>query len=158
MKICLMTIGQTHKKWAKEAEKEFEDRIAHYISFERVDIPDIKTSKKLSEDSQKQQEGKLILEKLQSSDFIILLDERGKRCNSKEFSRDIQDFMNRGLKRVVFIVGGPYGFSDEVYTRAGKNMLSLSAMTFPHDLVRVVFLEQLYRAFTILRNEPYHHE
>lgn len=157
MKICLLTVGETHKKWAMEAEKEYAGRLSRYVGFERIIIPDIKATKSLSQEQQKMAEGRRILERILPTDCLILLDERGGQLGSFEFSVELQGFMNRGIRKVVYAVGGPYGFSDDVYARAGDNLFSLSKMTFPHDLVRVVFLEQLYRAFTIIRNEPYHH-
>ena len=119
-------------------------------------IPDIKNSKNLTEDQQKEKEGELILKSLQSSDILILLDERGKSYSSIAFAEALQKRMNSGMKNLVFVIGGPYGFSEAVYQRA-QQQISLSAMTFSHQMVRLFFVEQLYRAFTILRNEPYHH-
>jgi 23S rRNA (pseudouridine1915-N3)-methyltransferase len=120
-------------------------------------IPDIKNAKNLSEIQQKQKEGELILSKVNSGDFLILLDENGKSYNSIEFSEALQKHMNSGIKNLVFVIGGPYGFSESVYQNA-KGKISLSKMTFSHQMIRLFFTEQLYRAFTILRNEPYHHQ
>ncbi|GAL75794.1 LSU m3Psi1915 methyltransferase RlmH [Nonlabens ulvanivorans] len=133
------------------------DRLKHYINFELEIIPDLKKTKNLSEDQQKNEEGKLILNKLEKSDFVTLLDERGKKLSSLQFAELINKRSVSGLKRLVFIIGGPYGFSSDVYQRANSK-LSLSDMTFSHQMVRLFATEQIYRAFTILRNEPYHHE
>lgn len=157
MNIVLLVIGETQKKWVANGEDEFIERLKHYIPFERIIIPDIKNTRNLSVTQQKELEGSQILFKIKSSDKVVLLDERGKQMSSIKFSEDIQNFMNSGIKRLVFVVGGPYGFSKDIYARADGKM-SLSTMTFPHDLVRVIFLEQLYRAFTIIKNQPYHHE
>ena len=128
-----------------------------YIKFELEIIPDLKNSKNLSEASQKEKEGELILKKVQTSDELVLLDEQGKQYSSVDFSDYLQKKMNAGLKQLIFVIGGPYGFSAEVYQRA-NGKISLSKMTFSHQMVRVFFVEQLYRAFTILKNEPYHHQ
>ncbi|GAK90511.1 LSU m3Psi1915 methyltransferase RlmH [Nonlabens ulvanivorans] len=133
------------------------ERLKHYINFELEIIPDLKKTKNLSEDQQKNEEGKLILNKLEKSDFVTLLDERGKKLSSLQFAELINKRGVSGLKRLVFIIGGPYGFSNDVYERANSK-LSLSDMTFSHQMVRLFATEQIYRAFTILRNEPYHHE
>ncbi|MCE9538314.1 MAG: 23S rRNA (pseudouridine(1915)-N(3))-methyltransferase RlmH [Bacteroidetes bacterium] len=134
----------------------YEQRLKHYISFETIVIPDLKNTKALSIEQQKQKEGELIFKNIQSSDRLILLDENGKEYSSVNFSDFIQQQMNSGIKNIVFVVGGPYGFSEEIYKRAhGK--ISLSKMTFSHQMVRLFFVEQLYRAMTILKNEPYHH-
>ena len=129
----------------------------HYINFELEVIPDIKNAKNLSEPEQKEKEGELILKKLIPTDVLILLDEKGKEYRSVDFSKYLQKKMNSGIKQLVFVIGGPYGFSEEVYKKStGK--ISLSKMTFSHQMIRLFVVEQLYRAFTILRNEPYHHE
>lgn len=157
MKIALITVGATHKQWAAQGEEEYLKRLRHYIDFDKIVVPDIKNTSKLTVDQQKQLEGEGILSKLSVADRVWLLDERGKEHTSLEFSAALQEQMNRGVKRLVFVIGGPYGFSNAVYARAdGK--LSFSKFTLPHDLIRVVFMEQLYRAFTIQRGEPYHHE
>lgn len=157
MKIKLITIGLTPKNYLQEGELIFEKRLSNYIQFEKIEIPDLKNSKNLSKELIKKEEGKLILQKLLPTDYVVLLDEHGKEMRSIQFADFIQGFMNQGVKQVVFIVGGPYGFSEEVYNRANRK-LSLSQMTFSHQMIRLFFLEQLYRAFTILKNEPYHHE
>ena len=137
--------------------EEFLKRANRYVPTELLVIPDIKTSKALSEESQKQQEGRSILAALQPGDIVTLLDERGKELTSREFSAMIERRMVQGIKRLVFVIGGPYGFSNEVYERADSK-LSLSRMTFTHEMVRLFFTEQIYRAMTIMRGEPYHHD
>ncbi|MEO9532819.1 MAG: 23S rRNA (pseudouridine(1915)-N(3))-methyltransferase RlmH [Crocinitomicaceae bacterium] len=157
MKIKIILIGKTHKKFLIDGETEYLSRLQHYISVEKIELPDVKNAKKLTEDQIKTEEGKMILSKVEKSDLVVLLDEKGKQYDSVAFSNWTQDRMNRGLKYITFVVGGPYGFSDEVYAAANEKM-SLSKMTFSHQMIRMFFLEQLYRAFTILRNEPYHHQ
>ncbi|AMQ55461.1 23S rRNA (pseudouridine(1915)-N(3))-methyltransferase RlmH [Algoriphagus sanaruensis] len=157
MQIKLITIGKTDHKAIQQLIEEYSSRLAHYIRFEFEIIPDLKNSKSLTEHTQKEKEGELILKKVQASDEVILLDERGKSFSSVEFSEFIQKKMNSGLKQLIFVIGGPYGFSEEVYQRA-NGKISLSKMTFSHQMIRPFFIEQVYRAFTILRNEPYHHE
>lgn len=157
MNIKLITIGHTPKNYLQEGELLFEKRLRNYISFEKIEIPDLKNAKNLSRDQIKTEEGKLILQKISNSDFVVLLDERGKEMRSVDFAEWLQQIMNQGPKQIVFVVGGPYGFSDEVYARAIRK-LSLSQMTFSHQMIRLFFMEQLYRAFSILKNEPYHHE
>jgi len=156
MTIKLVCIGKTDKKELETLIKIYSDRLQHYIKFEFEIIPDLKKTKHLDENQQKSKEGELILSGIQNSDFIVLLDENGKQFSSENFSEYIQKRMNTGLKRLIFVIGGPYGFSDEVYQRADSR-ISLSKMTFSHQMVRLFFTEQLYRAFTILKNEPYHH-
>ena len=156
MTIKLVCIGKTDKRELEDLIKIYSDRLQHYVKFEMEIIPDLKKTKNLDENQQKSREGALILSGLQNSDFVVLLDENGKQFNSESFSEYIQKRMNTGLKRLVFIIGGPYGFSEEIYQRANSK-LSLSKMTFSHQMVRLFFTEQLYRAFTILKNEPYHH-
>ncbi len=156
MKITLFAIGKTDNKELQSLIDEFNKRLGHYVAFTFEVILDIKNSKNLSEVQQKQAEGEEILKHISSSDFIILLDENGKIHTSEGFANFLQKKMNSGLKNLIFVIGGPYGFSEEIYKRAdGK--ISLSSMTFSHQMVRVFFIEQLYRAFTILKNEPYHH-
>ncbi len=157
MKIKLLCIGKTDDKNLVKLKTNYQLRLQHYIKFDLEIIPDIKKTKNLSEKQQKELEGELILKKLKPTDKLILLDEKGYEFQSVEFSRFIQKKMNSGIKQLVFVIGGPYGFSEEVYKNAtGK--VSLSKMTFPHQMVRLIFIEQLYRAFTILKREPYHHE
>ncbi|MCC6838508.1 MAG: 23S rRNA (pseudouridine(1915)-N(3))-methyltransferase RlmH, partial [Bacteroidia bacterium] len=135
----------------------YEQRLKHYVSFETIVIPALKNTKALSVEQQKHKEAELLFKHIQSSDKLILLDENGKEYHSVGFSEFIQHQMNSGIKNLVFVVGGPYGFSDEVYKRA-NGKLSLSKMTFSHQMVRLFFVEQVYRAMTILKNEPYHHQ
>ncbi len=156
MKITLILCGKTDDDYIVKGFMMFEQRLKHYITFETIVIPALKNTKALSIEQQKQKEGELIFKNIQSSDRIILLDEKGKEYNSISFSEFIQQQMNSGIKNIVFVVGGPYGFSDELYKRANGKM-SLSKMTFSHQMVRLFFVEQLYRAMTILKNEPYHH-
>ena len=157
MQIKLLAIGKTDNKAIQTLIDDYSSRLGHYIRFELEVIPDLKQSKSLSESLQKEKEGELILKKLSSSDELILLDERGKTYSSLEFSDYLQKKMNSGLKQLVFVIGGPYGFSEAVYSRA-NGKISLSKMTFSHQMIRPFVVEQLYRAMTILRNEPYHHE
>lgn len=157
MQIKLLAIGKTDHNAILDLIKEYSDRIGHYIRFDMDVIPDLKNTKALSESMQKEKEGELILKKLHASDELILLDERGKTFSSIEFSEFLQKKMNSGLRQLVFVIGGPYGFSEAVYSRA-NGKISLSRMTFSHQMIRPFFIEQLYRSFTILRNEPYHHE
>mgnify|MGYP006182952211 CR=1 FL=1 len=157
MQIKLIAVGKTDSREIQSLIEEYIKRLGFYIKFEMEIIQDLKNTKSLSEDSQKEKEGELILKKLQASDYLVLLDENGKQYGSVDFSDILQKKMNSGLKQLVFVIGGPYGFSDAIYQRANSK-LSLSKMTFSHQMVRVFFIEQLYRAFTILRNEPYHHQ
>jgi 23S rRNA (pseudouridine1915-N3)-methyltransferase len=156
MKISLLAIGKTDDSRIVSLTDDYLKRLQHYITIEFQIIPDLKKVKKRTTEQQKQAEGEEILKHLAPSDMLILLDEGGKSFDSVAFSGFLQKKMNSGLKNLIFVIGGPYGFSDRVYDRAdGK--VSLSAMTFSHQMIRVFFVEQLYRAFTILRNEPYHH-
>ncbi len=157
MKLTLIAVGKTSTDYIERAITEYVRRVNRYIQMELCVIPDIKASKGLSEESQKQREGQTILSALQAGDVVVLLDERGKELTSREFSAMIERRMVQGLKRLVFIIGGPYGFSQDVYARADEK-LSLSRMTFTHEMVRMFFTEQLYRAMTIMRGEPYHHD
>jgi 23S rRNA (pseudouridine1915-N3)-methyltransferase len=157
MKICLLVIGKTDEAYLQKGIELFLKRIPHYISFEMKIIPDVKNSKNLSEEQQKEKEGELILQLISTSDELLLLDEQGMEFSSTEFARFLEKKMISGIKRLVFVIGGPYGFSGNIYSRAiGK--ISLSKMTFSHQMVRLIFLEQLYRAMTILKGEPYHHQ
>lgn len=157
MKIKLLAIGKTDDKNLIQLIDIYKNRLKHYIKFELEIIPDIKNVKKLSEAQQKEKEGELILAKLQNTDQLILLDDKGKDFTSIEFSKFLQKKMNSGIKQLVLVIGGPYGFSDAVYKKA-NGKISLSKMTFSHQMIRLFIVEQLYRGFTILRNEPYHHE
>lgn len=157
MKIKLLAIGKTDHKHLIQLIEEYQNRLKHYIKFEMDIIPDIKNVKNLSEIQQKEKEGELILSKLQSTDQLVLLDEKGTHFTSIQFSQYLQKKMNTGIKQLVLVIGGPYGFSDTVYQKAtGK--IALSKMTFSHQMIRLFIVEQLYRGFTILKNEPYHHE
>ncbi|WP_299155010.1 23S rRNA (pseudouridine(1915)-N(3))-methyltransferase RlmH [uncultured Christiangramia sp.] len=156
MTIKLVCVGKTDKRELEYLVNIYSERLQHYIKFEMEVIPDLKKTKNLDENQQKTKEGDLILSGTQNSDFLILLDENGKQYDSVAFSEYIQKRMNTGLKRLIFVIGGPYGFSDAIYTRA-NGKISLSKMTFSHQMVRLFATEQLYRAFTILKNEPYHH-
>jgi len=157
VKIKLLAIGKTDDNRLQELIVEFQKRLKHYIKFEIEIIPDLKKVKNLSVDQRKQNEGSLILNRIESTDQLILLDEKGHQFRSLEFSRFLQKKMNAGMKQLVFVIGGPYGFSDEVYQKA-QGKVSLSKMTFSHQMIRLFMVEQLYRAFTILHNEPYHNE
>lgn len=157
MKISLIVIGKTDAQYFIDAIKEYENRLKHYIPFDIQVIADIRNVKNISIDQQKEKEGELILKNLQTSDYLVLLDERGKEYSSLQFASYIEKKTHTVPKRLVFVIGGPYGFSDAVYTKANEK-ISLSKMTFSHQMIRLVFVEQLYRAMTILNNEPYHHE
>lgn len=156
MKLLLLAIGKTDEEYLITGIKKYAGRLGHYTSFEMKEFPDIRNRKTLSEDQQKKAESFLLLQQLQPGDQVVLLDERGKQYTSVDFSEVIEKWNASGVKRLVFIIGGPYGFAQEVYDRANAQ-LSLSPMTFSHQMVRLIFVEQLYRAFTILKNEPYHH-
>lgn len=156
MTIKLITIGKTDNKQLQALIDDYKKRLSHYIKFSFDVIPDLKNTKNLNENQQKQKEGELILAKITNSDVLILLDENGKQYDSVAFSSYLQKHMNSGIKQLVFVIGGPYGFSEDVYKKS-RGKLSLSKMTFSHQMVRLFFIEQLYRGFTILRNEPYHH-
>ena len=157
MQIKLLAIGKTDNKQLIQLIEDYQKRLKFYIKFDFEIIPDLKNAKNLSESQQKQNEGELILNKINSSDVLILLDENGKQLDSVSFSTYLQKHMNSGIKQLVFVIGGPYGFSQDVYAKS-KGKLALSKMTFSHQMVRLFFIEQLYRGFTILRNEPYHHK
>lgn len=157
MNIKLLAIGKTDNKNLQALIDEYTKRLSFYIKFDLDIIPDIKNVKNLSESHQKQKEGELILAKLSATDHLILLDENGKTFSSVGFADELQKKMNAGIKTLVFVIGGPYGFSEEVYQKA-NGKISLSAMTFSHQMVRLFVTEQIYRGFTILRNEPYHHQ
>ncbi len=157
MTITLIAIGKTDNKLLISLIDEYIKRLGFYVKFSLDIIPDIKNSKNLSEAQQKQKEGELILSKINSNTTLIVLDENGKQFDSIGFSSYLQKHMNSGIKQLVFVIGGPYGFSEDVYKKA-NGKLSLSKMTFSHQMIRLFFIEQLYRGFTILRNEPYHHK
>lgn len=157
MNIELIVVGKTDMKEVEALVTMYTKRLNHYVRFAITTIADIRNTKKLSEAEQKRLEGEAILRLINDSDHLMLLDEHGSEFRSIEFAEMIQRRMSAGTKRLVFVIGGPYGFSDAVYQRSNSK-LSLSKMTFSHQIVRAIFTEQLYRAFTILKNEPYHHE
>ena len=157
MKITLTVVGRTATGYLKQGIDEYVKRLSHYVGFDILCVGDAKNTKSLTEAQQKVAEGQNLLAAFEPSDCVVLLDEHGKEMKSMEFSAYIEKKMQTVGKRLVFVVGGPYGFSDEVYARA-NGKISLSKMTFPHDLIRLVFCEQLYRAYSIMHNEPYHHE
>lgn len=157
MKIKFLTIGRTINTQMVKLQEEYQQRLKFYIPFENTVIPELKKTKKLSETEQKDKEADLILKQIEANDDVILLDDKGTQFSSIEFAGYIQKKMNSGNKRTVFVVGGPYGFAPRIYQRA-NGLLSLSTMTFSHQMVRLVFLEQLYRGMTIIKGEPYHHE
>lgn len=157
MEITLITVGKTTTDYIQKGIDEYCKRLRRYVTFSIKTLPDVKNSRKMSEEQQKTAESSTILSELSSSDYVVLLDERGEMLTSRQFSDFLQKGMLGGKKRIVFIVGGPYGFSAETYARADAK-LSFSRMTFSHEMIRLFFVEQLYRANTILRNEPYHHD
>ena len=157
MNIKLIAIGKTDDKNLQYLIDDYSKRLSFYVKFDLEVIADIKNAKNLSESQQKEKEGELILSKITPNDQLILLDENGKVFSSVCFSAELQKKMNSGIKTLVFVIGGPYGFSDTVYAKANAK-ISLSQMTFSHQMVRLFFIEQLYRGFTILKNEPYHHQ
>ena len=157
MNIKLIAIGKTDNKALQSLIDDYTKRLSFYIKFNLDIIPDIKNVKNLSESQQKEKEGELILSKISPTDNLILLDENGKSFSSVGFSTELQKKMNAGIKTLVFVIGGPYGFSDTVYAKA-NGKIALSQMTFSHQMVRLFFIEQVYRGFTILKNEPYHHQ
>lgn len=157
MDIALITVGKTTTEYIQTGIDEYCKRLKRYVPFSIKCLPDVKNTRKMTEDQQKTAESAMILSELQPSDYVVLLDERGDMLTSRQFSEFIQKGMSGGKKRMVFVVGGPYGFSQETYARANAK-LSFSKMTFSHEMIRLFFVEQLYRANTILRNEPYHHD
>lgn len=157
MKITLLTVGKTDVKWVKEGLDLYVSRLSHYAPFQLREIPELKNVSALDREQIKVREGELILKSLRPSDEVVLLDEGGRELRSVEFASWLEERFSRGSRDIVFVIGGAYGFSKEVYARADSK-LSLSKMTFSHQMVRTIFAEQLYRAFTIMRGEPYHHE
>ena len=157
MKITLLTVGKTDMDWVKQGLEMYRARLVHYIPFTVTEIPELKGVSAMSQEQIKNREGELILRNLRESDDVILLDERGKRFRSVDWARHLEQRIAHARGDIVFVTGGSYGFSKPVYDRAASS-LSLSDMTFSHQLVRLIFVEQLYRAFTIMRGEPYHHE
>lgn len=157
MQISFIVVGKTNEDYLKTGIAEYSKRVGRYIKYEYVEIPYLKNTKNLSEKIQKNKEGECILKLINKQDFVVLLDDKGKEFDSIAFSNMLQSRMNQSIKKLVFVVGGAYGFSEEVYNRSNSK-LSISRMTFSHQIIRLIFLEQLYRAFTILNNEPYHHQ
>lgn len=157
MKITLILTGKTEESFAKEGFNIFEKRLQHYIQLNAVILPDLRNVKSLSPPQLKEKEAELQLKAITDKDHVVLLDEKGKEFRSVEFADFLQQRMNSSVKNLVFIVGGPYGFSEKLHKRANSK-ISLSKMTFSHQIVRLLFMEQLYRALTIIRNEPYHNE
>jgi 23S rRNA (pseudouridine1915-N3)-methyltransferase len=157
MTITLIVVGKTDSKHLDMLINDYRKRLSFFVKFETVVIPDLKKRKNMETGLQKEKEGQLILSKISPSDFVVLLDENGVEHTSTKFASWLQKRMNSGLKNLVFVIGGPYGFSSEVYARGNQN-ISLSKMTFSHQMIRLFFTEQLYRAFSILKNLPYHHE
>ena len=157
MNMTLLAVGKTEVPWVREGLELYASRLRHYVPFKVEEIPHLKGAAALSEQSIKDKEGEIILSKLRPADHVILLDEHGREYRSVEFAKHLELLISRSSQDIVFVIGGAYGFSQAVYNRANA-MLSLSKMTFSHQMVRTVFTEQLYRAFTIMRGEPYHHE
>ena len=157
MKIKLIQIGKTDNSQLKNLIEVYQSRIKQFVTFESIVIQDIKNAKNLSSNIRKQKEGELILSKLSTLDLVILLDEKGREFSSREFADFLQKRMNSGIKNLVFVIGGAYGFSEAVYKRANQK-IALSKMTFSHQLIRLIFAEQLYRAYAIINNHPYHND
>lgn len=157
MKITLLTVGKTDRDWVRQGLDIYVSRLRHYIPFSMVEIPELKNVSALTKEQIKTKEGELILKNIRPGDDLILLDEHGKMYSSVEFAKVLQDKISYVGKDIVFVIGGAYGFSEAVYGRA-TSRISLSRMTFSHQMVRAIFAEQLYRAFTIMKGEPYHHE
>lgn len=157
MEICVISIGKISSPWIQQGISIFESRISNYIKFTTILIPDIKNAKSLSKEKIKVEEGKNILQYIQPSDLVVIMDEKGKEYTSREYSDWIQKQMNGGRKRLVIIIGGPYGFSEQIYSRADIK-IALSKMTFTHEMAKLILSEQIYRAMTILKGEPYHHD
>ena len=157
MKITLLTVGKTDKDWVRQGLDIYVSRLKHYVPFSIIEIPELKNVSSLSKEQIKTREGELILKNIRNTDDVILLDEHGKEYSSMELAGVIRDKMTYGCRDIVYVIGGAYGFSDAVYARANSK-LSLSRMTFSHQMVRAIFAEQIYRAFTIMKGEPYHHE
>lgn len=157
MKITLLTVGKTDVKWVQEGINLYRDRLSHYTKFSITEIPELKNVSALSREEIKSREGELILKAVRPDDRLVLLDERGALYTSIEFAKKLENHISRVGNDIVFVVGGAYGFSEAVYSRA-DDKISLSKMTFSHQMVRAIFVEQLYRAFTIMKGEPYHHE
>jgi 23S rRNA (pseudouridine1915-N3)-methyltransferase len=156
MKITLLVVGKTNDVYLIEGIEKYAKRLIHYCKFQLIEIPELKNTKSLSEEQQKEKEAELILSKISNTDLVMLLDETGKQFSSIDFSKQINNWQNQSVGAVVFIVGGPYGFDQKIKARANGE-ISLSKMTFSHQMVRLFFVEQIYRAFSILKGEPYHH-
>ncbi len=157
MKIILLVVGKTTDKHIEALTQEYLHRLEHYLPVDMQVIPELRQTKSLSQDDQKQREAKLILDSIKPGDHVALLDEHGTEPSSIQFAQLLQKRMASGIKRLIFVVGGPYGFAPDVYARADEK-ISLSRLTFSHQMVRLFFVEQVYRAMTIINNEPYHHE
>ncbi|RRO21918.1 23S rRNA (pseudouridine(1915)-N(3))-methyltransferase RlmH [Flavobacteriaceae bacterium 14752] len=157
MNIKLLQIGQTKQNEIESLIQNYSKRLEHFIKFDIVSLPDLKNTKNLSEDQQKSKEAELFLKNLNTSDWVVLLDEKGKTLTSRGFAQFYQNKMNAGTKTLCFLIGGPYGFSQEIYERANQK-IALSSMTFTHEMIRLIYVEQTYRAFSILHNLPYHHD
>jgi len=157
MKIKLIVVGKSAFDFVKEGEEVYEKRLVHYLPFEKLVLPDIKNPKNLSLEELKKKEGEMILSKITNQDFLVLLDENGNQSSSIKFASWLEKKVNDGTRSIIFVIGGAFGFSKEVYDRSNQ-LISLSKMTFSYQLVRIIFLEQLYRAQTILKREPYHHQ
>ncbi len=157
MKITLLSVGKTEEKYLLQGIDIYLKRLKHYIKLEITELPELKNTKGLSQDQQKAKEAELILKKIITTDFVVLLDERGQELSSLQFADLLSKRMLASTQNLVFVIGGPYGFDSSVYQRA-NDKLSLSKLTFSHQMVRLFFAEQVYRAFTILKGEPYHHE
>lgn len=157
MKISLICIGKTDDKYVNEGIDTYTKRLKHYIGFQLVVLPDVKNSKHLSQEQQKQKEGELLLKNILPQDTVVLLDERGTQFRSVDFAASLEKQMVASVNHLVYLIGGPYGFDDAIYRRANTKM-ALSKMTFSHQMIRLFFVEQVYRAMTIIRGEPYHHE
>lgn len=157
MKITLLSIGKTEEKYLLQGIDIYLKRLKHYIKLKILELPELKNTKGLSQDQQKTKEAELVLKKITATDFVVLLDERGQELSSFQFADLLSKRMLASTQNLVFVIGGPYGFDTSVYQRANEK-LSLSKLTFSHQMVRLFFVEQVYRAFTILKGEPYHHE
>lgn len=157
MRIHVMFIGKTMGKLFQEAISDYQQRLTHYVPFAIEEVPDLKNTKSLTEEQQKEKEADMVFDRLQSGDVLVLLDEKGKEYTSREFSTFLENKMHTVNKRLVLLIGGPYGFSQRIYD-AAQGKISLSKMTFSHQMVRLFLVEQIYRAFTIMRGEPYHHD
>lgn len=157
MKFALLMIGKTNGESLQKLIDDYQNRLQHYLSFETVVIPELKNTKNLSTQEQKEKEADLIFKQIENQDDVILLDEKGKQFSSVAFAGFLEKKMHSSAKRMIFVIGGPFGFSQRIYDRA-NGMISMSPMTFSHQMIRLIFAEQLYRAMTIIRGESYHHE